>query len=102
MKRKAQPILSEDGQQALDQYRQVLQQIEDLSPITIREYLQTTLGLKPSTVNRALMSLKRYFAWIRKTQLIQSDPARPIKFVPKEAVSPRHLSNEEEEALVAA
>jgi integrase/recombinase XerC len=142
MKRKAQPMLSEDGQYALEQYAQVLQQLEDLSPVTTRnylsdlrqfiawceyswregqenrcftpqaiapslliryrEYLQTTLNLKPSTVNRTLMSLKRYFAWTRKTQLIQSDPASPIKFVPKEVSPPRHLSDEEEEALVAA
>ena len=67
-----------------------------------RDYLQTTLGLKPSTVNRTLMSLKRYFASIRKTQLIQSDPAGSIKFVPKEVSPPRHLSDEEEDALVAA
>src|SRR5437016_381159 len=117
MKRKAQPILSADGQQALDQYGQVLQHFEDLSAVTIRnylsdlrqfiawceafwhegqegrsftpwavapsllvryrDYLQTTLNLKPSTVNRTLMSLKRYFAWTRKTHLIQSDPASP-------------------------
>jgi site-specific recombinase XerD len=88
-------MLSQDGQYALDQYIQVLQQVEDLSPVTIRnyvsdlrlfiawcegfwdgrqenrfftpqmiapslliryrEYLQTMLGLKPSTVNRTLM-----------------------------------------------
>jgi integrase/recombinase XerD len=142
MKRKAQPRLSEDGQQALDQYRQVLQQFEDISPVTIRnylsdlrqfiawceyswseeqeddsfapqaiaptllmryrEYLQTTLGLKPSTVNRTLMSLKGYFAWTRKIHLIQFDPASLIKFVPKEVALPRHLNDEEEEALVAA
>ena len=142
MKRIAQPLLSEAGQHALDQYRQVLQQLEDLSLVTTRNYLsdlrqfiawceaywnegqeernftpqaiapvllvryrenlQTSLSLKPSTVNRALMSLKRYFAWTRKTQLIQADPASPIKFVPKEATSPRHLSSEEKEALVAA
>jgi integrase/recombinase XerD len=120
----------------------VLQQLEDLSPITIRnylsdlrqfiawcedswhegqedlcftpqaiapaslmryrDYLQTTLHLKPSTVNRTLLSLKRYFAWSRKTHLIQSDPSSLIKFVPKEASPPRHVSDEEEEALVAA
>src|SRR3989440_8722072 len=142
MKRKAQPRLSQDGLHALDQYMQVLQQLEELSPVTIRnylsdlrqfiawcecswdeeqeerffapqavapsllaryrDYLQNTLSLKPSTVNCTLMSLKRYFAWTRKTQLVQSDPARPIKFVPKEATPPRHLSDEEEEALVAA
>jgi integrase/recombinase XerD len=142
MKRNAQPEISEDGQQALDQYRQMLQQSEDLSPITIRnylsdlrqfiawsedfwgerhekhnftpkavatslliryrEYLQTSLCLKSSTVNRTLMSLKRYFAWVRKAQIIQSDPACPIKFVPKEASPPRRLNDDEEDALVAA
>jgi integrase/recombinase XerD len=142
MKRQAQPMLSTDGQSALDQYEQVLQYQEDLSAVTIRnylsdlrqfmawcenlwyeeragrcftpqgvapsllvryrDYLQNTLRLKPSTVNRTLMSLKRYFAWISKTLRIQFDPARPIKFVPKEVASPRHLSDEEEEALVAA
>lgn len=142
MKRNAQPEISEEGQQALDQYRQVLEHFEDLSPVTIRNYLsdlrqfiawcecswqegqenrcftpqavapalleryrddlQTTLDLKPSTVNRTLMSLKRYFAWTRKAQLIQSSPASLIKFLPKEASSPRHLDNEEEDALVAA
>src|ERR1700730_10125583 len=142
MKREAQPMLSEVGQQALDQYMQVLQHIEDLSPVMLRnylsdlrqfiawceyswrdvqenrsftpqavapslliryrDYLQTTLWLKPATVNRTLMSLKRYLAWARKTQLIQYDPSTPIKFVPKEASPPRHLSNDEEDALVAA
>jgi len=142
MKRNAQPEISEEGQQALNEYGQMLQQLEDLSPVTTRnylsdlrqfiawcedfwherqedrfftpkvvapamlmryrEYLQTTLSLKPATVNRTLMSLKRYFAWTRKTQLIQSDPASPIKFVPKEASPPRHLNDDEEDALIAA
>lgn len=142
MRRAAQPLLSADGQQAFGQYAQVLEHLEDLSPVTTRNYLsdlrqfiawcecswyerqedrfftpqavaplllmryrehlQTTLGLKPSTVNRTLMSLKRYFAWTRKTQLIQSNPASLIKFVPKEASPPRHLDNNEEDALVAA
>jgi integrase/recombinase XerD len=142
MTRKAQPKLSANGQQALDEYRKVLQQLEDLSPVTVRnylsdlrqfiswceaywaegqkernftpqavapalliryrEYLQTSLSLKPSTINRTLMSLKRYFVWTRKTHRIQADPASPIKFVPKEATPPRHLNDEEEEALVAS
>ena len=134
-------MLSEAGQHTLRQYRQSLQQVEDLSPVTIRnyvsdlrqfiawreaywsegqeersftlravtpalliryrEYLQASLSLKSSTVNRTLMSLKRYFAWTRKMQLIQADPASPVKFVPKEASPPRHLSDEKEEVLVA-
>lgn len=141
MKRQAQPRLTADDQQTLDQYEQVLRQLEDLSSITVRnylsnscpfiswceaywnekreersftpqavapalliryrDYLPTSLGLKPSSVNRTLMNLKRYCAWARKAHLIQADPASPIKFVPKEATSPRHLSDDEEEALVA-
>src|ERR1051326_2680907 len=142
MKREAQPILSIEGELALDHYAHALQQMEDLSAVTIRNYLsdlrqfiawcecswheeqdeqlftpqavaaplliryrpylQTPLWLKPSTVNRALMSLKRYFAWAVRMQIIRSDPTSVIKFVPKEAAAPRHLSNEEESALVAA
>jgi integrase/recombinase XerC len=141
MRRETQPHLSEEGLQALAHYAHALQQIEDLSAITLRNYLsdlrqfmawcecqwqeaqegrsftpqavappllihyrsylQTTLWLKPATVNRALMSLKRYFSWATKTQLIQYDPTSTIKFVPKEAPAPRHLSDEED-ALVAA
>jgi integrase/recombinase XerD len=37
-----------------------------------------------------------------REQLIQEDPTSTVKFVPKEATAPRHLSNEEEDALVAA
>lgn len=141
MKRKAQLMLSEDGHSALEQYRQALQQLEDFSLVTIRnyvsgrrqfiawceyswgegqedhsftlqavaspllihyrEYLRTSLCLKTSTVNRTLMSLKRYFAWTRNMRLIQADPVSPIKFVPKEATLPRRLSDKKEEALVA-
>ncbi|HLZ61670.1 MAG TPA: hypothetical protein VKR06_32395 [Ktedonosporobacter sp.] len=39
MKRTAQPQLSADGQQALAQYEQVLKHLEDLSPVTMRNYL---------------------------------------------------------------
>jgi len=142
MKREAQPTLSVKGQYALDHYSSALKAAEDLSAVTIRNYLsdlrqfmawcewnfreereepsfapqavasplliryrtylQTTLWLQPSTVNRTLMSLKRYFAWATKTQIIQYDPMTIVKFVPKEATLPRHLSNEEESALVAA
>lgn len=142
MKREANPPLSVEGQQALDHYSYALKQVEDLSAVTIRNYLsdlrqfmawcegcwreeqdeqsfapqavapplliryrtylQTTLWLKPSSINRALMSLKRYFAWATRAHVIQHDPTSIVKFVPKEAIAPRHLGDEEESALVAA
>src|SRR6266702_837509 len=129
----AQPDLSKEGQQVLDHYAYTLKQVEDLSTVTIRNYLsdlrqfmawceccwheeqdersfasqaiapplliryrtylQTTLWLKPSNINRALMSLKRYFTWVVREQLIQDDPTSTVKLVPKEATVPRHLSN---------
>src|SRR5205823_7354749 len=57
--------------------------------IRYRTYLQSTLWLKPSSVNRALMSLKRYFAWARSMHVIEHDPTSSVKFVPKEAAIPR-------------
>ena len=142
MKREAQPSLSLEGQQALDQYARALRNGEDVTVATIhnylgnlrqfiawcencwqeerdeqpftpqvaapplliryRTYLQTTLWLKPARVNRALMSLKWYFSWAQRMRIIQQDPTSTMKFVPKEVASPRHLSDEEETALVAA
>jgi integrase/recombinase XerD len=142
MKREAQPALSLKGQQALGLYAETLRQLEDLSVVTVRNYLsdlrqfmawceccwreewneasftpqaitpslliryrtylQTILWLKPSSVNRAIMSLKRYFAWAARTQVIQQDPTSTVKFVPKEATAPRHLDDDEEGALIAA
>ncbi len=58
-----------------------------------RAYLQHTLRLKPASVNRALISLKRYFAWATDEGLIGRNPAAVVKPVGHDT---------EEEALVAA
>ena len=39
-----------------------------------RSYLQAVLGLRPATINRHLVSLKRYFAWAADTGLIARHP----------------------------
>ena len=67
-----------------------------------RAYLQQTLGLKPNSVNRSLISLKRYFAWLLRTGHLKHDPAKVVKLVGEEALAPRHLDDQEEQALVAA
>jgi integrase/recombinase XerD len=67
-----------------------------------RAYLQQTLGLKPNSVNRALISLKRYFAWLLSTGHLKHDPAKVVKLVGEEVPAPRHLDDQEEQALVAA
>lgn len=67
-----------------------------------RSDLQHVLGLKPATVNRHLISLKRYFAWADEAGLIQRDPARVVKLVDQVEQPPRHVTDQEEDDLVAA
>jgi integrase/recombinase XerD len=143
MKRAPQPALSQSGERALMHYEQRLRVEEDLSTVTIRNYLsdlrqfvawceltwqggcedtasftpeavsmptlidyrmylQQTLHLKPNSVNRSLISLKRYFAWLVTSEQLSYDPARVVKLVGEEVIPPRHLDDQEEQALIAA
>ncbi len=70
--------------------------------IEYRTYLQHLLQLKPTSVNRALVTLKRYFAWLEALGQLTSDPAKVVKLVGEEVIPPRHLDDQEEQALVAA
>lgn len=67
-----------------------------------RAHLQAVTRLAPATINRHLVSLKRYCGWARDCGLIARDPAKPVKLVPRVSPSPRHLSDREEAALLAA
>jgi integrase/recombinase XerD len=67
-----------------------------------RSYLQLVLHLKPNSVNRSLISLKRYFAWLLSTERIRHDPAKVVKLVGEETSAPRHLDDQEEQRLLAA
>ncbi len=141
-KRVKRPALSETGEQVLARYEQRLRTEEDLTAVTIRNYLsdlrhfavwcesvrkqgreeepsftpeavttptltdyrsylQQVLHLKPNSINRSLISLKRYFAWLLTTERIRHDPTKVFKLVGEETPSPRHLDDQEEQALVA-
>ncbi len=67
-----------------------------------RAHLQTIVRLAPATINRHLVSLKRYFGWARDRGLVPADPAKPVKLVPRVPQPPRHLTDQEEAALLAA
>lgn len=66
-----------------------------------RSYLQTVLRLKPASINCSLVTLKRYFSWAVDMGLVTRNPATVVKLVPQEEQPPRHLTDAEEEALVA-
>lgn len=142
-KRAKRPMLSSTGERVLAQYERRLRVEEDLTNVTIRNYLsdlrhfaawcesiwnqgreedlsftpervttptitdyrtylQLTLRLKPNSINRSLISLKRYFAWLLSTGRAAYDPAKVVKLVGEEVSTPRHLDDQEEQALVAA
>jgi integrase/recombinase XerD len=67
-----------------------------------RSHHKNGLGLKPATINRHLVSIKRYFGWVVDEGLVARDPAKAVKLVPRVVPPPRHLSDKEEAALVSA
>ena len=67
-----------------------------------RTYLQTVQRQRPASVNRSLISLKHYFRWVFQQHLITYDPSIAVKLVGQEESTPRHLDDQEEQALVAA
>ncbi len=67
-----------------------------------RGYLQRTLRLQPASVNRALISIKRYCAWAVDAGIVARNPATVVKPVGQQTTAPRHLSDREEESLLAA
>jgi len=83
----------------------IIFRIEDVSTPTLTRYrdvMQRINELKPATINRRLITLKRFFEWAIAEEFIRRDPSKPVKLVPEEKVSPRQMTDKEEAALVAA
>ena len=67
-----------------------------------RAHLQRERKLQAASVNRSLVSLKGYCAWATDQGLLQRDPARVVKPVAETPRPPRHLTDQQESALIAA
>ena len=67
-----------------------------------RSHLKNALELKPASINRHLISIKRYFGWTVDEGVVSRDPSKAVKLVPRVIPPPRHLTDKEETALVAA
>lgn len=67
-----------------------------------RSHLKNVSELKPASINRYLVSVKRYFSWAMDQRLVSRNPARAVKLVSRVVLLPRHLTDKEESALVAA
>ncbi len=56
-----------------------------------REHLRREKGQAVATVNRALVSLRRFLAWLAEAGCIPSNPARKAKQLRKQALAPKGL-----------
>jgi integrase/recombinase XerC len=79
-----------------------LDQVTTATVTRYRSYLQTDRLLKATTINRYLISLKQFFGWATLEKQLARDPAQVVKLLPEETTPPRHLTDAEEDALVAA
>ena len=70
--------------------------------VQYRTHLQIVRKLKPATINRALIGIRRYLEWALDSRLIQHNPARPVKAVPQTQAPTHHLTDKEEAALLRA
>lgn len=134
-KRANRPALSVIGEQILAQYERRLCTEEDLTAVTIRNYLsglrhfaawcefireqgreeerpftpktvttptltdycaylQRVLHLKPNSVNRSLIGLKRYFVWLLTTGQIRYGPAKVVKLMGEKVSSLHHIAED--------
>ncbi|WP_127538530.1 tyrosine-type recombinase/integrase [Paenibacillus illinoisensis] len=79
--------------------------IENMDTSTLmsyRDYSHNVLQLKPATINRRLITLKRLFKWAAAESKISIDPSKTLKFIPEDKVSPRRMTPGEEQAFLSA
>jgi site-specific recombinase XerD len=67
-----------------------------------RLYRQRDTATAPATLNRALTSLRAYFAWAHKAGLITSNPTDDIKLLPTSNPTPRSIPSAAVDALLRA
>lgn len=69
--------------------------------IAYRAHLQAERR-KPSTINRNIIAIKRYYLWLEDTGRITSNPTRTVRRVPKGEPKPRQLTPEEVTRMIQA
>ncbi len=78
----------------------------DLTSDDIREYrryMQTNEGWTPTTINRRLQAVRKFYSFAMETGLTESNPASKVQLIPMpESNSPRVLDSEEVARLLEA
>ncbi|WP_018750745.1 tyrosine-type recombinase/integrase [Paenibacillus sanguinis] len=79
-----------------------IEQIVTSTLMSYREDMQQTMGLKTTTINRRLVTLKRFFDWATSEGIIAVDPSKSVKLLHEDKEKPRKMTDPEEEALINA
>jgi len=79
------------------------QQLQDVGPIVIREFLALLdrQGLESRTIARQVVALRHFFRYLRRESLIASNPTENLESPRIWSVLPKYLSGEEIERLLA-
>ncbi len=68
--------------------------------IDFRNYLQKDRKQAVATVNRCLVSLRRYFNWLLSFGHLESNPAKPVKELKRQALAPKGLTRSQVRKLL--
>ena len=70
---------------------------KDVTPVMIRSFIVNLMeqGMHPKSVNRKISSVKAYFKYLRKRELLQSNPTATIKSVKTPKVLVQTVSEDE-------
>lgn len=77
-----------------------LEQLDSLVVCDYRDYCAVDRSNRPSTVEKALVSIRAFSNWATKRGLMSGDPTRDIEWPPRRIPAPKPLSPAELAALV--
>lgn len=65
-----------------------------------KDYLRKLMGKSVSTVNRALVSLRRWFAYLEEQGLVHANPCRKVKELRRQELAPKGLGQSQVRRLL--
>ena len=65
-----------------------------------QQHRQQVDGVSPKTINRNLVSLRRFCGWAVDQELLPDNPTNDVRDIPQEKLSPRFLPKEAVDALL--
>ena len=60
-----------------------------------KDHLRREQGQAVSTVNRALVTIRRYLAWLGENGHLKANPAKPVKELRRQQLAPKGLERDE-------